>query len=162
MGLFENRAPMTSRILVVLALACGCGARTSPLVEDRVEDAAVDAPRDIEFALDTAVEDTAIVVDVAPPACPTRRPLPGESCDDEGRSCVFGNKCKAECVCERGSWVCAADTCATSCPDRVPATMRCPVSEVDRVCSYPRGCPTTCRCDLVADGARWNCLSPPC
>lgn len=71
---------MTSRILVVLAaVACGCGARTSPL-EDDVEGAAiVDAARETGFALDTAVEDTMVVVDVAPAACPTRHPLLGET-----------------------------------------------------------------------------------
>jgi len=143
--------------LMVLVLT-GCGARTGFVTSD---DAAVvvDAPD----ALIDASSDATEVLDV-PPACPLHRPIQGESCVEslEGESCLFGTACRVECVCERGSWVCASDPCVESCPARTPASLPCPLSEIDRVCVYPRGCPTTCRCDAFAGAARWNCISPPC
>lgn len=150
---------------VAVTLLAACGARTAPVTTD--DDAfAGDAPIDGLFDASEDATDAGrdVATDGGAFVCPTRRPLIGEGCDDddEGRRCTYGTACRAECVCERGSWVCAADTCEGRCPTRPPATLRCPVSEVDRVCAYPTWCPITCRCDLVADGARWGCISPPC
>lgn len=151
-------------MLLAVTFLVACGARTAPVTAGDDAMAVVDGFLDAaspDTPTDAAV-DVIVVADTGPFACPMRRPLIGEGCDDEGLGCVYGDACKAECVCERGSWVCAADTCADSCPSRAPVTLRCRVAEVDRVCEYPPFCPITCRCELVADGARWNCISPPC
>lgn len=150
---------LLSWLVVVIV---GCGARTTPLGEAEPVDA-LDAaiPDD---ATHDAPQDSTDVADGEPRGCPARRPRVGASCDEaiEGLSCVFGVACRVECVCERGSWVCASDTCADDCPPRPPVSSACARDEIDRVCVYPfLDCPTTCRCDPIDGGAGWACTSPP-
>ena len=154
--------PLATALLVSLVGACG-GLASDPPSSGAAGGA--DAGAADAAASDAAASDAGSVTDAARPrqeagTCPAQRPTLAEGCAaaDEGRSCVFGIDCRAECVCERGSWVCASDTCEATCPGAVPTDQACAAADVDRVCVYRGFCAPTCRCD----GAVWRCLRPPC
>lgn len=157
--------PLATALLVSLVGACGGLASEPPSSGAAGASDAADGEAPSADAGSGAASDAGSVTDAARPrqeagTCPAQRPTLAEGCaaTDEGRSCVFGIDCRAECVCERGSWVCASDTCAATCPGAVPTDQACAAADVDRVCVYRGFCAPTCRCD----GAVWRCLRPPC
>ncbi|NOU34080.1 MAG: hypothetical protein HOO96_39825 [Polyangiaceae bacterium] len=151
---------------LVLTLACvmfvACGGRiasSSPEAAKAPVDSGSQPP-----SSDAQGPDAATARDAQSTACPPTHPVLATGCDekDEGLSCGFGTKCRSECICERGSWVCSSDTCEATCPAAPPADAACNPDETGRTCTYHGGCPVTCTCTSEASGARWACTSPPC
>jgi hypothetical protein len=153
-----NRAVVAACLSAALA---ACGGRTG---DERAVDAAADAPA--EAAPDASDAGcTGFGCADAGFVCPASPPREGTGCasEGEGESCVYGPQvCRRECICERGSWVCAADNCASKCPAEMPQGKPCANGEVGLTCEYGRRCTITCTCKSIPEEDFWSCAGPPC
>jgi hypothetical protein len=143
---------LTALCAVLVAMACG-GRVTYSTQEPQAKEADAAPPKSsVEASQPTS----------APSECPAAPPAIGQGCATESLECSFdnGNACVSSCVCERGSWVCSADTCQTGCPAQVPEAMFCNNSQLDLKCRY--GCAADCECVLAHDGPLWKCTHHPC
>jgi len=117
-------------------------------------------------------------VPTAPPRCPGSKPADGDSCDEEGLGCTYGDSpvwsCRSSAKCLSGSWSIDSPNCGETavCRAEVKAGEPCEAASMSRAsaCGHLDSLCACYTCNrfspeydscLLGNGSTWQCWKAP-